>query len=350
MNLISMRSRLLVLFCFLFGALWGFYRNAVKQTSPLQGHLNLLVIENTIPDDVIEAFQAESRIQTKVTYVKNEIECLNTLDLNAEQFDLVTLMSHQISRLTNIGKLTPLQHELISNEQYISIDFKHPPYDSDSKYTIPLIWGINGYVLNKEKVEGHIDSLNDIFQNKYKKKIYIHNSPLDVFTNLFGRNKITWNTVFQSNIADIQSAVKDLKEYVREPVSDIKEQLLSGDVWIAQVDSGVASDFISNNTKFKYLIPNEGATLWALSLAIHAGTENTREAHAFLNYVLKKEISYDIARISKRAVTNVLVEQTRLHPNLKPSFLRNISVHNLRYFEDMTSVDPKIQNLFTVEK
>lgn len=349
MSKLSTRSRFILFYCFLFGIIWGLYTTSGKETKPLQGNLNLLIIENSIPEDVIEGFQLETRNKTKVTFVKNEAEGLELLNLNAQKFDVVTLMSHQIERLINIKKLVPIDQNQVQNNKNVGIDFKHPPFDEDARYTVPVIWGINGYILNKDKVENDVNSLDEIFQGKYKKKIYIHNSPFDILTNLFKRNKIDTTSVIQSNIHNIDAAVKDLSEYItRSPASDVKEQLLKEDVWIAQMDSGVASEFIEKNGKFKYLIPEEGATLWTVSLAIVNGSENLNEAHQFLNYVMKKEVSREIANISKRAVTNILVEDAKIHASLKPSYLRHISVHNLRYYNEIGAIDPKIQNLFNV--
>ncbi len=351
LNKLNKKNKLVLFFCFAFGLAWGFTAGDFKSHLFNKQPLKILLIKDTLPEDVIEGFRIESKTPIIVKYASDEIEAQKILEVSAQDFDVVTLMSHQVQRLIRVNKIETLDKTQIENIGNVAIDFKYPPFDKEGAYSIPLLWGINGYIYNQDKVPEQPTSVEDIFQNKFKKKISIKNSPLDIFSNLLQRNKISNEAVASSEIKLIKDAVTDLSDYISINTQDLKKQLINENIWIAQVDSGAASNFISENQKFRYVIPADGATIWTLNLSIVSGTTNAKQAHKFLNYLLKKEVALDLAHASHHAVTNALVDSDlNLNPTLKPSFLRNTSIHNLKYYEGLGQLDNKIQTLFKVQE
>src|SRR6185437_5901077 len=70
-----------------------------------------------------------------------------------------------------------------------------------------------------------------------------------------------------------------------------KTALLNGDVDLGIVWSGEAALCWNENKKFKYVLPVEGAHRFVDSLAIPADAAHPGAAMAFMNYILRPEVS-----------------------------------------------------------
>ncbi|MSP56148.1 MAG: extracellular solute-binding protein, partial [Myxococcales bacterium] len=64
----------------------------------------------------------------------------------------------------------------------------------------------------------------------------------------------------------------------------VKGQVVSGDVWIAQLWNGDTAQASKDEPKIAYCLPKEGAALWTDSLVIPKGAQHKRAAHAFMDF------------------------------------------------------------------
>jgi spermidine/putrescine transport system substrate-binding protein len=74
-----------------------------------------------------------------------------------------------------------------------------------------------------------------------------------------------------------------------------KTALLNGDVDLGYVWGGEAATLWNEDKKFKYVLPSEGAHMFVDALAIPVGAKNLDEAHAFIDFVLRPEVSKQIS-------------------------------------------------------
>ena len=70
-----------------------------------------------------------------------------------------------------------------------------------------------------------------------------------------------------------------------------KTALLNGDVDLGVVWSGEAALLYNEDPKFAFILPAEGAHQFVDSLAIPANARNPQAALAFMNYILRPEVS-----------------------------------------------------------
>src|SRR5690606_39205724 len=75
---------------------------------------------------------------------------------------------------------------------------------------------------------------------------------------------------------DALAAKPNLKAYVSAPV---KSQLISGDVWIAQLWSGDAAQAMAEQPEIAFVIPKEGSTIFVDALVMTASAPHPRAAH-----------------------------------------------------------------------
>jgi spermidine/putrescine transport system substrate-binding protein len=97
-----------------------------------------------------------------------------------------------------------------------------------------------------------------------------------------------------------------------------KTALLNGDVDLGVVWSGEAAMLYNEDPKFKYVLPSEGAHQFVDSLAIPANSPNPEAAMAFMDYILRPEVSKLIS--ADFPYTNPNIEARKL---LSPDELKN---------------------------
>jgi spermidine/putrescine-binding protein len=86
---------------------------------------------------------------------------------------------------------------------------------------------------------------------------------------------------------DAVEAKKHLKAYISAPV---KAQLISGDVWIAQLWNGDTTQAKAEQPNLGYAIPKEGCTIWGDSMCVPRSAPNKRAAHEWMNYILRPDV------------------------------------------------------------
>ncbi|MDG2124968.1 MAG: extracellular solute-binding protein, partial [Verrucomicrobiales bacterium] len=86
--------------------------------------------------------------------------------------------------------------------------------------------------------------------------------------------------------------------------SDVKDELASGNVWIAQCYSGDAALLGLEDENIRYFIPDEGAPLWIDNFVIAKDSEKLGAAHQFINFCLQAEVAAQCADFAWYATPN----------------------------------------------
>ncbi|MES2768263.1 MAG: hypothetical protein V4596_03880 [Bdellovibrionota bacterium] len=76
----------------------------------------------------------------------------------------------------------------------------------------------------------------------------------------------------------------------------------------------------------------EKSLLWIESIGIVKNSNRKKEAHEFLDYILQSDVILQVISLKKVASTNRSIERAKnIEFNLKPSYLRKISIRNLAF-------------------
>jgi spermidine/putrescine transport system substrate-binding protein len=127
-----------------------------------------------------------------------------------------------------------------------------------------------------------------------------------------------------------------------------KTALLGGDVDIGIVWSGEAALLINEQPgKFAYHLPKEGAHMFIDNLAIPKGARHVDAAHAFIDYVLRPDVSVKISK--EFPYTNPNVEARK---RLTPAERANPASYppgnpKLVTFRDIGPLAADVDKLFT---
>ena len=254
--------------------------------------LNLFCWSEYIPQTVLDGFTKETGIKVNYeTYGSNE-EMLAKLLPSKGKYDLIVPSEYVVEALAKRNKLAPLDMSKIPNFKNIGQEFKGLPFDPENKYSVPYMTGSVGIVVNTDKVKDEIKGYKDVFQPKFKNRIVVLNDNREIVSWALATAGIDINDVTPATIEKIKPTLKQWLPLVKVYDSDSpKTALLGGDVDLGIVWGGEAAILYAEDKKFKYVLPAEGAHRFIDCISIPAGAPHPDAALAFINYILRPEVS-----------------------------------------------------------
>jgi spermidine/putrescine transport system substrate-binding protein/spermidine/putrescine transport system permease protein len=285
------RTELVGAICLAAVAVWSC---TSKQEAPPE--LNLFAWSEYVPQGVIDGFTKETGIKVNYeTYASNE-EMLAKLISGAQRYDLIQPSEYTVEALAKENRLKPIDWSKVPNAKNIAPQFKNLPHDPDQKYSVPWMAGSVGIVVNTDKVTDDIKGYKDVFQEKYKGRIVVLDDPREIVSWALATIGAGPNEVTPENLEKVKPILQQWLPLVKVYDSDSpKTALLNGDVDLGIVWSGEAALLYNEDPKFKYILPEEGAHQFIDALVIPVDAPNPDAAMAFMNYILRPEVSKAIS-------------------------------------------------------
>ncbi len=281
------RTTIVAAICLAGAAMWS-----CTQKAEAPKEINLFAWSEYVPQSVIDGFTKETGIKVNYeTYASNE-EMLAKLVSGAQRYDLVQPSEYTIEALIKEKQLRPIDWSKVPNGKNIAPQFKNLPHDPEQKYSVPWMAGSVGIVVNTDKVKEEIKGYKDVFQEQYKGRIVVLDDPREIVSWALATIPAGPNDVTPENLAKVKPILEQWLPLVKVYDSDSpKTALLNGDVDLGIVWSGEAALLYNEDQKFKYVLPQEGAHQFIDALAIPADAPNPEAAMAFMNYILRPEVS-----------------------------------------------------------
>ncbi len=318
------------------GSVVYFYKSRPPR---IDTQLKILTHVDAIPKNILDKFLVTEKIQVHQDVTKSNSELLEKLNDMSHDYDLVMLLSWQIPTFIDSQLLMPIKKPTISNLRYIAADFKHLPHDKDLNYSVPFGWGVNGIIYNKKRFASKPVSWNDLLKEKeLTSKIAFLPDPRELMAGLIRRHAINNQDMNNSNSNTYLQAFEQVLPFAKNSPRRTLKALGQGDLWAAELSSGMVSVLMSHSDDFHFVVPEESASLWTLSLAPCRGSNKLKEAHKFIDYILSKDSALEIARSQLIATPLVSLEYENIHPSLKPSFIRSLPLNRLQVIEPVSQM------------
>jgi len=259
--------------------------------------LNLYGWSEYIPQELLDAFGQHYGLKVNYdTYASNE-ELLAKLQAGASQYDVIIPSDYTVGIMIAQGMLEPIDVSQIPNFSYVEDQFKNPPYDPGNKYSVPYQWGSVGIAVNTDKVTKPITKYADLWDPAFKGQLVV----LDDEREIIGMALLTLgydkNSVDPTQLEAAKQKLIELTPNIKLYDSDSpKTALLSGEAVAGVVWNGEAALAHQENSKIAYILPEEGMGLWVDNLAVPKGAPHKDAAVAFLNWVLKPDMSVLITK------------------------------------------------------
>ena len=254
--------------------------------------LNIYSWADNFAPEVIEQFEQQYNVKVNYDVYGSNEEMLAKIQAGASGYDLIQPSDYMVATMIELGLLEELNKGNIPNLKNIVSTFETPPFDPGNKYSIVYTWGITGIAYNKNYVKEPPTSWSDLWKDEYKDRVILLNDPREVLGMALIKNGYSNST---TNPEELEKAFQDLKTLVPNVIAfdtdNIKQKMIAEEAWIGTVWSGDAAYIYAENQNVDYVIPKEGATIWADTLAIPKGAKNKELAEKFINFLFEPEVS-----------------------------------------------------------
>jgi len=255
--------------------------------------LNIYGWAGEIPESVIEAFEEETGITvTFDTFDSNET-MISKLASGNSGYDIVEPSQYAVQILVGQGLIEPIDYSQIEGMDNLRDKFINPSYDPNNEYSIPWVWGTTGLLYNEACTGEAITSWSALFDEKYKGKINMLDNMLAAYIPALQVNGLNATTTSEADVEVATQTLLDQKELLSGYNSDTYGELVSsGDVCMSLAWGGSqAAQAVQDNPDVKYILPEEGGTLWVDGFAIAKDAPNLDAAYKWLNFTLRPEIA-----------------------------------------------------------
>ena len=254
--------------------------------------LNLYAWSEYVPQELLDAFAKEYKVKVNYdTYASNE-ELLAKLQAGKTNYDVIIPSDYTVAIMIAQKMLEPIDLDHTPNFVNVDDPFKSLPFDPGNKYSVPYQWGSVGIAVNTAKVSKPITKYADLWDPAFKGKLVVLDDEREIIGMallVLGYDK---NSTDPAQLEAAKKKLIELKPNIKLFDSDSpKTALLSGEVVAGVVWNGEAALAHQENSKIAYVLPEEGMGLWYDNLAIPKGAPHKDAATAFINFVLRPEMS-----------------------------------------------------------
>ncbi|MBV4461411.1 polyamine ABC transporter substrate-binding protein [Pseudomonas sp. COR58] len=229
-------------------------------------------------------------------------------------YDVVVPSNHFLGKQIKAGAFQKLDKAQLGN--YGNLDLallkRLEQNDPGNQYAVPYLWGTNGIGYNVDKVKAvlgvdKIDSWGVLFEPENIKKLQscgvaFLDSADEMMPTVLNYLGLDANSTSEADYKKATEKLLAVRPYVTYfHSSKYITDLANGDICVAVGFSGDIfqakhrAEEAKKGVNIAYAIPKEGGALWFDMLAIPKDSANVKEAHAFINYLLKPEV---IAQVS----------------------------------------------------
>ena len=304
--------------------------------------LNVYNWSDYIESSVIEGFTKETGI--KVQYdVFDSNEMLETKLLAGNTgYDIVVPSASFLYRQLKAGVHQKLDKSQLPNLANVDPDIakRLEAFDPGNEYSVNYMWGTSGIGYNVKKIaermkDAPVNSFAMFYDPKIAAKfadcgISILDAPSEVLGTVLIYLGKDANSEKPEDLAAAEAVLKAVRPYIKNFHSSAYiEQLANGEICLALGWSGdvlqakTRAVDAKNGVEVAYNIPKEGAVMFFDQLAIPKDAKHPKNAHLFIDYLLRAEVaaknsSYISYASANKAATPLVDAAVTSNPNVYP--------------------------------
>ncbi len=275
-------------------------------TAALARQLVLYDWPEDIPQSVLEAFTAEFGVQVVYETYQSGQESVDHIRAG-QAYDVIVVDNDLVPGLVADSLLAEIDYRNVPNFDNVSANFRDLLYDPDNRHTTPFNWGTTGLLVRSDLVGKPITRWADLWELGGIGKIAMRDDPREPLAVAL---KSLGYSINSEDPGQVEAALRHLIEIranvvLVDPLADTAVPLLAQGEVVALV--GWSEDALAGremSESIAYVLPEEGPMLWGDNFAIPANSPNKRTAEAFLDFVLRPEISAQIANQNYYACAN----------------------------------------------
>ncbi|HEX5615319.1 MAG TPA: spermidine/putrescine ABC transporter substrate-binding protein [Acidimicrobiia bacterium] len=212
--------------------------------------------------------------------------------------DIIVPTGWMAARLIRLGWLEELPFDEIPNAANLTANLQNPAWDPDGKYSLPWQSGFAGIAYNLEAAGRELRSTEDLFDPEFAGKIGFLSEMRDSLGLVYqaeGKNlaDITFDDA-QDALDRIEAAARDgqIRQFTG---NDYQDDLVAGNFVACVGWSGDVVQLALDNPNLRFVIPEEGGTLWSDTMVVPKGARNIANAAKWMDYCYDPENAARIA-------------------------------------------------------
>jgi spermidine/putrescine transport system substrate-binding protein len=271
-----------------------------------QKTLNVYIWGGEIPKKIIKQFEHETGITVNFsTYDSNETMIAKLRANKRPIYDVILPSAYFVERMRHQNMLSELDHTQLPNLRHLEKQFTKHDYDLNNHYSVPFIWGATGIFYNQQWIKSPPTTWASLWEKNWRHQLMFLDDARDVLAIALLRLHYSPNDIDASHLQAAFEALlalaPNIKLFASEGVQAtmIDEDAIAGATW-----NGDAYKAHHENSAIQFVYPKEGFVIWIDCLAIPVNAPHLKEAHAFINFMLKPNIAADVAQTEGHAITN----------------------------------------------
>lgn len=332
---------LVIVFSFIWGAWWGFYRlEKLRPSIKYKDSVRVLTLKNYLHPDFVLFFEKKNRIKLNISEKNTDLEILREALSNNRHYDLILINSFIAKSFIIDNVLTPLSENgdsIINRLSDISVDFKGMDYDPENKYLVPITWGLNGFLIDAQKISLKTETLHELLSAN---EVSVFTSPVELFNMITKLKPIVKNWVETGQSDELDRELKELRTRFKKFSDDPRLLLKDNSLDVGQITNGQAADLVGQGSNYRFVLPKERATLWIYSWGISRGVNDLNTTAYVLNEFLLAEINEKLVRSNEHASTLSTLNDSSLPLLRKASFIRHVPLSRVELFINHEALEP----------
>jgi len=266
--------------------------------------LNIFNWSSYVAPDTIPNFEREFNLRVRYAVYESNEEMLARVMTGNSGWDVVFPTNYLIEPMRQMSLLAALDHARLPNLVELDTPFQKPAWDPALRWSIPYMWLATGIAYNK-KLTAAPTAWRDMWDARNAGRMTMLDDPVDVFAACLKKLGRSMNTGAENILRDAQHEAIRQKPLLRAYLNaEVRDQLVSGDVAIAQLWSTTTQQAIDSAPHLGFVYPAEGFALYPDCSVVLAESPRKEIAHEFLNYLLRPKVAADIVEASRVAPAN----------------------------------------------
>lgn len=213
--------------------------------------------------------------------------------------DLMVISDWMAGRYVALGWVQTLDRANLPNvTRYLDPQLSHPAFDPDRSHSVPWQSGITGIAYNRKALGREIKRTADLWAPDLKGRITLFagmDEALGLLMLADGADIATFTADDAHRAMSQVQKLVDSKHIRRFTGNDYTSDLASGAAIACQAYSGDAIQLKAQNPDIEFVVPEEGAELWAESLMIPNRADHKRNAELLMDHYYQPEVAAELA-------------------------------------------------------
>lgn len=263
------------------------------KSSSVKEEINVLNYGANAAEGVYKEFEEKTGIKVNEKTFDDMHYMYQEVASGKVNYDVILVSDDMADKMIKENRLQKINKENIPNIVNMNEGDMGKAYDPNNDYTVPYMNGTIGLIYNTETVDEDIDSWKSLFDSKYKNEVFMFDNMRDTIGVALKTLGYSLNSTNSKELEEAKDLLIKQKEELN-PVygaDEVLDLMKAGEKKIAMIWSGEGLNLEAEDSKFKYVIPKEGADYWLDSWAIPNNAQNISGAEKFINFMSDKDIA-----------------------------------------------------------